>query len=202
MRKLVVTEFITLDGVIEDPGGSEGTPHGGWNFKYWSDDIGEYKFAELRAADAQLLGRVTYQGFAASWPNMTELGEFADRMNGMPKYVASTTLQTADWNNSHILRDNIPAAVARLKQQPGADILVAGSATLAQTLRQHNLIDEYRLLVHPVVLGSGKRLFPDGSPSVLELKLVDSRPFAGGVIALTFVPAAAAETQAAAGLAS
>jgi dihydrofolate reductase len=191
MRKLVVTEFITLDGVIEAPGGGEPFEHAGWNFKYFSDDVGAYKFDELRASDAQLLGRITYEAFASSWPNMTELGEFADRMNGMAKYVVSTTLKDASWNNSHIIRDNVAAEVTRLKQQPGQDILVAGSAKLVETLRQHNLVDEYRLLVHPIVLGSGKRLFTDGRLPPTELKLVDTKPFSGGILALTFVPAAA-----------
>ena len=192
MRKIVVSEFMTLDGVFEDPGGSEKTEHGGWNFKYWSDDVGPYKFDELRAADALLLGRVTYEGFAASWPTMTELGEFADRMNGYPKYVVSTTLQDAQWNNSHIIRDQVAEEVTRLKQQPGQDILVYGSGQLVETLRQHDLVDEYRLMVHPVVLGSGKRLFPEASTKVSDLKLTGSQAFAGGIVVLTLVPAATA----------
>lgn len=191
MRKLIVTEFITLDGVIEDPGGSEGTPHGGWNFKFWSDDVSEYKFAELRAADAHLFGRVTYAAFAASWPKMTELGEFADLMNNLPHYVVSTTLKEATWNNSHIIRHNVPAAIKQLKQQDGKDILVAGSPTLVETLRAHDLVDEYHLQLHPIVLGRGKRLFAGGGDQATALKLVDSLTFQGGIMALTYVPAAA-----------
>jgi dihydrofolate reductase len=192
MRRLIVTEFITLDGVVEAPGGGEAFEHGGWNFKYWSDDVGAYKLDELKASDTHLYGRVTYEAFAASWPNMTELGEFADLMNGTPKVVVSTTLKEAVWTNSRLLRDNVAAEIAQLKQQPGQDILVAGSPTLVETLRQHNLVDEYRLLVHPIVLGHGQRLFADGRIPPTELKLVDTKQFDGGILALTLVPAPAA----------
>ena len=192
MRKLIVTEFITLDGVVEDPGGSEKTKHGGWNFKFWSDDVGAYKFAELKQAGAHLFGRVTYEAFASSWPNMTELGEFADLMNNLPHYVVSTTLKEATWNNSHIIRDNVVEQIGQLKQQDGHDILVAGSPTLVETLREYDLVDEYHLQMHPIVLGSGKRLFAGGGDKVTDLKLVDSQLFKGGIMALTFVPAAGA----------
>jgi dihydrofolate reductase len=187
MRKVIVSEFVTLDGVMEDPGGSEHFVHGGWNFKFWSDDVGQYKFDELKESGALLLGRVTYEGFAAAWPTMTELGEFADLMNGLPKYVVSTTLKEATWYNSHLIREHVAEEVTKLKQQPGQAILVAGSAQLVETLRQHNLVDEYRLMVHPVVLGSGKRLFKDGSDKT-ELKLVGSKAFSGGIIVLTYEP--------------
>lgn len=195
MRKLIVTEFVTLDGVIEAPGGGEAFEHAGWNFKYFSDEVGAYKLQELRAADAHLLGRVTYEGFAASWPHMRELGEFADCMNGYPKYVVSTTLTeaTATWEQTQlIIRENVAAAVQRLKEQPGRDILVAGSPQLVETLRRHNLVDEYHLLLHPLVLGHGKRLFANGQLPPTELKLIDTQPFSGGIVALTFVPAGGA----------
>lgn len=184
MRKIIVTEFISLDGVIEDPGGSEKSKHGGWTFPYWSDDISAYKGAELFACDAQLLGRVTYQGFAAAWPTMEGTGEFGEKMNGMPKYVASKTLKQLDWNNSHLLTGDVVAAVAQLKQQPGGDILVAGSAALINALLPHNLIDEFHLLVYPIVLGSGKRLFQ--ADHTTKLALVDSKTFSTGVVAHTY----------------
>src|SRR5258708_15531293 len=182
MRKLIVSEFVTLDGVMEDTGGGEKSRHGAWSFKYGSDDMYEFKFDELRAVDAHLLGRVTYQGFAAAWPNMKDGGDFADRMNNLPHYVVSTTLKEATWNNSRIIRDKVAEEVTRLKQQPGLGILVAGSAQLVETLRQHDLVDEYRLLVHPVVLGSGKRIFKDGTEKRSARKMLDSKPFNRGVL--------------------
>ncbi len=175
MRKVVVTEFLSLDGVMEEPA---------WTFKYWNDDIAKFKFDELFASDAHLLGRVTYQGFAAAWPSRTDEQGFADRMNGLPKYVVSTTLKKAEWNNSHLIKANIAEEVSKLKQQPGQDILVAGSATLVQALMKHNLIDEYHLLVYPVVLGSGKRLFTDGSHTTL--RLVEAKTFSSGVVLLVY----------------
>jgi dihydrofolate reductase len=187
MRKLVVTEYVTLDGVMEDPGGSEGTKHGGWSFQFWNQEAAKFKLDELFASDALLLGRVTYQGFAKAWPSMTDELGFADRMNGLPKFVVSTTLEKAEWNNSRLIGENIPEEVSRLKQQPGQDILVAGSGELVQALLQHDLIDEYRLMVHPVVLGSGKRLFPDGS-DMKVLRLVDTRTFSSGIVLLSYQP--------------
>ncbi len=187
MRKLVVTEYVTLDGVMEDPGGSEGTKHGGWSFQFWNQKAAKVKPDELFASDALLLGRVTYQGFAKAWPSMTDELGFADRMNGLPKFVVSTTLEKAECNNSRPIRENIPEEVSRLKRQPGQDILVAGSRELVHTLLQHDLIDEYRLMVHPVVLGSGKRLFPDGS-DMKVLRLVDTRTFSSGIVLLSYQP--------------
>lgn len=166
MRKVVATEYVTLDDVFEEPG------H--WSFQFWNDEAAQFKFDELFASDALLLGRVTYQGFAAAWPAMKDEQGFADRMNGLPKYVVSTTLQEAAWNNSHIINGDVAEAVATLKQQPGQDILVAGSGQLVQTLMQHGLIDEYRLMIHPVILGGGKRLFGDGTGNS-TLKLVDTK---------------------------
>ena len=163
MRRIVVTEFISLDGVMEDPGGAEGTPGGGWAFKFERGPEGDkYKLDELMAADAMLLGRVTYQGFAKAWPSMTDEVGFAEKMNGMRKYVVSSTLEQAEWQNSQILRGDVADEVRKLKAQEGGDILVAGSARLAHALQDADLVDEYRLMVYPTVLGSGKRLFPDG----------------------------------------
>jgi dihydrofolate reductase len=179
MRKVVVSEFVTLDGVMEAPNE--------WQGPFWHDDMGKYKFDELFASDAMLLGRVTYEGFAAAWPSLTDEFGFADRMNSMPKFVASTTLKDPTWNAT-VINGNVAEEVARLKQQPGQDILVAGSADLVQTLMQHNLIDEYRLMVHPVVVGSGKRIFREGS-AMTPLQLVDTQTFPSGVIVLTYRPA-------------
>jgi dihydrofolate reductase len=182
MGKLVVTEFITLDGVIEEPR---------WSFDFNRGEDGEtFKGDELKAADAQLLGRVTYQGFAKAWPTMTDTGWFGEKMNSMPKYVVSTTLtdKGADWNNSTVIRDNIPGQVSRLKERVKGDILVAGSAQLVQTLAKDDLVDEYRLMVYPIVLGSGKRLFAEGMPRT-KLRLVDSRTVGPDrVLILTYRP--------------
>ena len=140
-------------------------------------------------ASALLLGRVTYDGFAAAWPTMKDEGGFADRMNGMPKYVVSTTLKKADWNNTTIIKSNVPAEVAKLKEQAGQSILVAGSSKLLQALMKHNLVDEYRLMVHPVVLGSGKRLFSEANPRQ-KFKLVETRSFSTGIVILHYQPEA------------
>ena len=177
MRKVVVAEFLSLDGVMEEPA---------WSMPYWNDEIARFKTDESFASDAHLLGRITYQGFAKVWPTRTG-EEGADRMNDLPKYVVSTTLEKAEWNNSHIIKANVAEAVNLLKRQPGQDILVAGSATLVQTLIKENLVDEYHLLVYPVVVGKGKRLFQDGTTTVLQL--VDSKTFSSGVMALIYQPA-------------
>jgi dihydrofolate reductase len=189
MGKLVISEFVSLDGVIEDPGGAEGYVHGGWTFKHPDDDGMKFKLDETMAADVMLLGRITYEGFAAAWPGMTDDVGFADKMNGMPKYVVSTTLETADWNNSTVISRDVAGAVRELKAQSAGDILVAGSATLARTLLAEGLVDEYRLMVFPVILGTGKRLFGDTSdPSTMTL--VESRQLASGTMILTYHPAA------------
>lgn len=174
MRKLVVTEFLSLDGVMEEPR---------WTAPYWNDEIAAVKSGELLAADSMLLGRVTYQGFAAAWPASTE-GDFAGRMNGLPKQVVSSTLTSLDWNNSSLLEGDLAAAVSRLKAQDGGDILVHGSSQLVQTLMAHGLVDLYRLLVYPVVVGSGKRLFSGPTPATLEL--TESRTFSSGVVMLCY----------------
>ena len=177
MCKIVVAEFLSLNGVMEEPA---------WTAPYWNDEIAQFKRDELFASGAHLLGRVTYQGFAAAWPGRTDEQGFADRMNSLPKYVVSTTLEKAEWQNSTIIRGNVAEEIARLKQAPGMDILVAGSATLVSTLIEHDLVDEYHLLVYPVVLGSGKRLFKDGNKAAL--KLVENRLFSSGVILLRYQP--------------
>jgi dihydrofolate reductase len=164
MGKLVVTEFITLDGVIEDPGGGETFERGGWAFRFDRGPEGDaFKLDELMASDAQLLGRRTYEGFAKAWPTMEGMGEFGEKMNAMPKFVVSTTLERAEWNNSTIVAGNVAEEVASLKQRFEGDILVAGSAQLVQSLLDDGLVDELRLMVFPVVLGAGKRLFRDGA---------------------------------------
>jgi dihydrofolate reductase len=188
MRKLVVTEFITLDGVIEDPGGAEGFEHGGWSFKFNDPDGMQFKFDELVAADVQLLGRVTYEGFAKAWPEMSE-GAFSDKMNGMKKYVVSATLTEATWQNSEIVDPReLVATVERIKQDGDGDILVAGSATLVKALAAHDLVDEYHLMVHPIALGSGKQLF-DEIETPVTLRLTDSKVLGSGSQILTYVPA-------------
>ena len=189
MGKLVVTEFISLDGIIEDPGGSEGSEHGGWSFRHPAPDGEQFKGDELRDSDVQLLGRVTYEGFAAAWPAMEEAtGDYGKKMNAMPKVVVSTTLTEPTWSNTTIISGNVADEVARLKAQYDGDILVQGSATLIQTLAEHGLVDEYRLMVHPVVLGTGKRLF-SGSAAGTDLQLVDSRKVGPDVLLLTYRPA-------------
>lgn len=185
MRKIVVAEFVTLDGVMQDPGGAGEFARGGWSRAYWDDDIAAIKSEEMRAADALLLGRVTYEGFAANWPAMPD-APGADFMNGQPKYVVSTTLTNPTWNNSHIIRENVMAEMAALKQQDGRDILVNGSSQLVQTLMLAHLIDEYRLLVYPVVVGAGKRLF--NSSADAKLKLIEARPLTSGVAFLRYEP--------------
>lgn len=176
MRKIVVTEFVSLDGVMEEPG---------WTFPYWNDEIAKFKGEESSASDALLLGRVTYQGFAAAWPESEDEG--AEYFNNVRKYVVSETLEEPlEWNNSTLVKDNIADRIADLKQQDGKDIVVHGSATLVQTLAQHDLVDVYRLLVYPVVLGKGKRLFEENVPATL--KLLECRSFGSGVVALVYEP--------------
>ena len=163
MRRIVVSEFVTLDGVMEDPGGAEGFDRGGWAFQFERGPEGDkFKLDEVLEADALLLGRKTYEGFAKAWPTVTDEVGFAEKMNSMPKYVVSSTLESADWNNSTVINGDVAEEVAKLKQQPGGNILVAGSAQLVQTLMDHDVVDEYRLMIYPVLLGSGKRLFRDG----------------------------------------
>ena len=188
MRKVVVTEFMTLDGVMEDPGGAEDFVHGGWAFKFSDPDGMRFKLDEVLEFDAMLLGRVTYEGFAEAWPERRDEAGFADKMNAMKKYVVSSTLTEATWQNSEIVPgDDVPAAIAELKRGDGPDLLVAGSRRLVQTLAQHDLVDEYRLLVFPTVLGSGRRLF-DGIETPFALRPIDSKVLANGALILIYAP--------------
>jgi dihydrofolate reductase len=195
MGTLVVTAFATLDGVVEGPGGSEDFEHLGWSFEFDRGDEGQqFKLDELMASDAQLLGRVTYEIFAASWPGRSD--EFADKLNSMPKHVVSTTLSDfdADWENTTVIRDDVPSEVAKLKERYEGDILITGSPTLVRTLAEHDLVDEYRLMLFPIVLGTGKRMFRDGFEKT-KLKLADSKPLGpDGVVLLTYRPASDAAT--------
>ncbi len=152
---------------------------------YWNEEIGKFKLDELFTSDALLMGRVTYQGFAAAWPSRTDPQGFAERMNNLPKYVVSTTLQKVEWNNSRLVKGSVVEEVSKLKKQPGQNILVAGSAQLVQTMMEHNLIDEYRLLIYPVFLGSGKRLFRGGTNTALKLV---TKAFGSGVVGLVYQP--------------
>jgi len=158
-----------------------------WTFKYGHDAIEKYKLDELMASDALLLGRVTYEAFASAWPSATDEQGFADRMNSMSKYVISTTLKTVVWNNSSLIKTNVVNEIIRLKHTAGENVLVGGSCTLVQTLIQHNLVDQYTLLIYPIVLGSGKRLFQEGAKT--NLKLVETKTFPTGVTALVYHPA-------------
>jgi len=186
MGKIVVTEFVSLDGVMEDPGGSESHRHGGWTFAFDRGEEGDrFKLDELAEAEAQLLGRVTYEGFAAAWPEREDPGGFAEKMNSMPKYVFSSTLSEASWNNSKILDGELADAVAKLHREVDGAILVAGSAQLVQGLLERDLVDELRLMVFPVVLGEGKRLFGEVSEKK-TLRLTDSKTVGDGIAILTY----------------
>jgi dihydrofolate reductase len=187
VRKVVVSEFVPLDGVMEAPGGEEGHPHTGWVFDFIGPEQQKYKLDEVLEAEALLLGRVTYESFSDAWPSRT--GPFADKMNTMPKYVASTTLkEPLHWSNSSVLHGDVAEEVSKLKQQNGGNILVAGSRTLVHTLMAHDLVDEYRVMTFPVLVGSGRRLFPDG-PDKTMLKLADTKVFDSGVVVHTYDPA-------------
>jgi dihydrofolate reductase len=180
MGSIAITEFISLDGVIEDPGGAEQYEHGGWSFEIQRGPAGDkFKLDEAMAAVGLLLGRVTYDGFAKAWPSMT--GPFADKFNGMPKYVVSGTLHDPSWNNTTVISpDDFPGAVAKLREETDGELTVHGSATLARSLLENDLVDELRLMVYPVLLGQGKRLF-DGLTGKRPLKLAESRTVGEGV---------------------
>jgi dihydrofolate reductase len=189
MGRIVATEFVSLDGVMEDPGGAEGFVHGGWTFRFGRGPAGDrFKLGELEQAEAQLLGRVTYEAFARAWPTRRDPMGFADRMNAMPKYVVSTTLgdDDATWENTTVIRgDDVAAEIAALKDRVPGDLLVAGSATLVQALVDHRLLDELRLMIFPIVLGSGRRLFAEMSqPSTMELDGVAT--VGEGIVILTY----------------
>jgi dihydrofolate reductase len=179
VRRVIVSTYVTLDGVMEAPEK--------WVFQFWNDELTKYAHDQLFASDALLMGRGVYEEFAASWPSRTT--EFADRMNSLPKYVVSTTMEEAQWNNSTIIKENVAEEVSSLKQQPGQDILMYGSADLMHTLMQHDLVDEYRLMVFPLVVGNGKRLFGDTEETKV-MELVDTKPVGpDGVLILTYRPA-------------
>jgi len=173
MGKLVVTEFVSIDGGFEDPGGAESYEYGGWTFEYDRGQDGDaFKLEELTESEVQLLGRKTYEGFAAAWPS--QQGPFADKLNNDPKYVVSTTLRDPSWNNTTVISENVPETIAKLKTDTNGTILVAGSATLVATLLEHDLVDELRLMVFPTILGRGRRLFPEGIDR-LKFRLIETR---------------------------
>jgi dihydrofolate reductase len=175
MNKVVVSMFVSADGVMEEPA---------WTFPYWNDEIAKFKSAEMAKTGALLLGRVTWEGFAEAWPGREDEEGYADKMNSMPKYVVSTTLRNPKWTNSHVISGDVVAEIKKLKAQDGEDLLVFGSATLVNFLIQHDLVDEYNLLVYPVVLGTGKRLFQDGSATALEL--AETYEVGRGVVAFRY----------------
>ncbi len=194
MGSVVVSEFVSLDGVMEAPGGEPGYRHSGWVVPYGDEAQIELKLAEVLAHEALLIGRRTYESFASAWPQRNEdwtLGEasvprrFGERMNAMPKYVASTTLKEPAWQNTTVLQGDAMRAVDRLKHELAGDLLVTGSRSLAQALRQHDLVDEYRLMVFPILLGSGQRLFED-TEDATRLQLVEALPLPNGAVALTY----------------
>jgi dihydrofolate reductase len=187
MGRIVVTEFVSLDGVMEDPGGAEDFKYGGWSFEFSRGEEGDrFKLDETRDSEALLLGRVTYEGFADAWPSRE--GEFADKFNNMPKYVVSSTLGEPEWSNSTVIDGDVVEAASKLRQESDGDVVVHGSARLVQTLLENDLVDELRLMVFPVVLGSGKRLFGETSGKK-PMRLVDSRTVGDGVGILVYQPA-------------
>jgi dihydrofolate reductase len=184
--RIVVTDFVSLDGVVEAPGGGENFKHAGWSFEIDRGDEGnKFKLDETLASEALLLGRVTYEGFAAAWPSRTD--EFADKFNSMPKYVVSSTLEEAEWNNTTVLKGDVANEVSKLRQGADGDVVVHGSAQLVQTLVEHDLVDELRLMVFPIVLGTGKRLFGDTSDKK-RLRLGDSKTVGEGIAILIYEP--------------
>jgi dihydrofolate reductase len=184
--RIVVTEFVSLDGVMQAPGGGEDFQHAGWTFEIDRGEEGaKFKLDETLESKALLLGRVTYEGFAAAWPSRD--GEFADKFNSMPKYVVSSTLQEPEWNNSTVLKGEVVEEVSKLRQRLDGDIVVHGSAQLVQTLIEHDLVDQLRVMVFPVVLGTGKRLF-GGTSDKKRLRLVDSKTVGDGVAILIYQP--------------
>ena len=190
MRKIVVSEFVSLDGVMQAPGGADedtegGFVHGGWTHPYWHDDIGAHFFQAISQTGALLLGRKTWQGHASAFEPMAEGDPFGDVMNTMPKYVVSTTLtSTSAWRNSTVIKSNVIEEVRARKAQDGKNIAIDGSSVLVHTLAQHDLVDEYSLLVYPLVLGSGKKLFAEGVR--LNLRLIESRAFPSGVVLMRY----------------
>ena len=188
MRKVVAAEYVSLDGVMEDPGPAGEFEHRGWTVPYWNDELAKYQSELLFASGALLLGRVTYEEFVAAWPKRSNEDPFTNRMNTLLKFVASRTLNDPLQWNATLLKGDLAQAVASLKQQPGQDLLIYGSGDLVNTLMQHNLIDMYRVMLYPLALGSGKRLFKDGVGKT-TLRLKDARTTASGVAVLTYGPA-------------
>jgi dihydrofolate reductase len=187
--RIVVTEFVSLDGVMEAPGGGEDFKHAGWTFEIERGDEGDkFKLDETLSSEALLLGRKTYEGFAAAWPSRTDEVGFADKFNSMPKYVVSSTLENPEWNNTTVLKGDPVEEVSKLRQRPGGDIVVHGSAQLVQTLLEHDLVDELRLMIFPVVLGTGKRLFGETSDKK-RLRLTDSKTVGDGITICIYEPA-------------
>jgi dihydrofolate reductase len=178
--RLVATEYVTLDGVFEEPG------H--WSFKFFGEAEGQFKWKELQASEALLLGRKTYEGFAAAWPKMPNTGEFGERMNTMPKYVVSSTLDKAEWAGSILVKGDLSTEIRKLKEKPGKDLLLSGSGQLFNGCMKEDLIDLYRFMVHPIVLGKGAKLYPDGGIN-RELELSDVIKFDSGIVVLEYVPA-------------
>jgi dihydrofolate reductase len=178
--RLVATEYLSLDGVFEEPG------H--WSGPFFNDEAGQFKWTELQASDALLLGRKTYEGFAAAWPTMKGTGEFGEKMNGMTKYVVTSTLDKVEWTGSKLVKGDVAAEVRKLKKEPGHDLLLSGSAQLFNALMQENLIDLYRIMLHPIVLGKGKRLFPDRVDKRI-LDLAEIKRFRSGIVVLEYGPA-------------
>ncbi len=193
MGRIVVTEFMSLDGVVEAPGGGEDFKYGGWSFEIDRGEEGNaFKLDETMSSEALLLGRVTYEGFAAAWPSRTDEFGYADKFNSMPKYVVSSTLENPEWNNTTVLKGDVVEAVSKLKQEQDGDIVVHGSPRLVQTLVEHDLVDQYNLMVFPVVLGAGKRFFGETTDKK-ALRLVDSKVVGDGVAILVYQPAGAVE---------
>jgi dihydrofolate reductase len=187
MGRIVVTEFVSIDGVMEAPGGKENYAHTGWTFEFPDSGQYVYKLEELQASEALLLGRVTYEGFAAAWPERTDEEGFADKINAMPKYVISSTLEDPTWNNTTVLRGDVAEEISRLKEEVDGDILVNGSAMLVHELLEQGLVDELRLMIFPVILGSGKRVFPN-TPEKITMEPVDARTY-GEIAVQTYKPA-------------
>jgi dihydrofolate reductase len=194
MPRIIVTEFLTLDGVMQAPGQPDedrdgGFSHGGWQLEYFDDVFGEFVTEGMKASGGLLLGRRTYEIFAAHWPHQPADDPIAGMLTAMPKHVVSTTLsEPLPWENSHLIPGDVPTAVARLKEGDGKDLHVIGSGGLVQTLVRHGLVDLYELMIHPLVLGTGKRLFREEVPSPLRLRLVESKPTTTGVLLLTYAP--------------
>ena len=177
--RLVATEYLSLDGVFEEPGR--------WSGPFFNDEAGQFKWNELQASDALLLGRKTYEGFAAAWPTMKDTGEFGEKMNSITKYVVSSTLDTVDWKGSTLVKGNVVDEVRKLKQEPGHDLLLSGSAQLFNACMAANLIDLYRVMLHPIVLGTGKRLFAEGANRTV-LNLLETQRFSTGIVILEYAP--------------